>query len=291
MDERVVDPSGGIVQTGAAEGLSEYYIEAQTSLVERPLRTLKGGDGFVVLDAYGDLGTVPDSPEGLFFHDTRHLSRFELRFEGRRPLLLSSVIQDDNAALNVDLTNPDVRLDQDSGTPRDIIAIDRTKFLRDGVAYERIGLRNYDGRPRRFRLDLRFDADFRDLFEVRGIKRLRRGERTVDVPAADHVSFRYRGLDGLLRRTELRFAPAPTRLEGHRATFEVTLGPQERSSILVTVACREGEETRRLPPSSPPTATPGGPCGRARGASRRSRARTRPSTTSPAARPPTFTCW
>jgi len=99
MDERVVDPSGGIVQTGAAEGLSEYYIEAQTSLVERPLRTLKGGDGFVVLDAYGDLGTVPDSPEGLFFHDTRHLSRFELRFEGRRPLLLSSVIQDDNAAL------------------------------------------------------------------------------------------------------------------------------------------------------------------------------------------------
>jgi glycogen debranching enzyme len=248
MDERVVDSSGGIVQTGAAEGLSEYYIEAQTSLVERPLRTLKGGDGFVVLDAYGDLGIVPGSPEGLFFHDTRHLSRFELRFEGRRPLLLSSVIQDDNAALNVDLTNPDVRLDQDSGTPRDIIAIDRTKFLRQGVAYERIGLRNYDSRPRRFRLDLRFDADFRDLFEVRGIKRVRRGERTVDVPAADRVSYRYQGLDGFLRRTELCFTPAPTCLEGYRATFEVTLGPEESSSILVTIACREGEEEAAAPP-------------------------------------------
>ena len=49
-------------------------------------------------------------PEGLFYRDTRYLSRFELRIEGRRPLLLSSAALEDKAALVVDLTNPDVPL-------------------------------------------------------------------------------------------------------------------------------------------------------------------------------------
>ena len=65
----------------------------------KSVRTLKEGDAFAVLDSHGDCGTIPDSPEGLFFRDTRYLSRFRVRFAGRRPLLLGSVIQDDNAAL------------------------------------------------------------------------------------------------------------------------------------------------------------------------------------------------
>src|SRR6476620_7353935 len=121
----------------ATEKLSEHYIEAQTSLVERALRTLKEGDAFAVLDSHGDCGTIPDSPEGLFFRDTRYLSRLEFRIAGRRPLLLGSVIQDDNAALTVDLTNTDVRLEGDV-LPRDIIAVERTKFLWQGALYERI---------------------------------------------------------------------------------------------------------------------------------------------------------
>jgi hypothetical protein len=98
------------VVTDAAEDVSEYHIEAQTSLVERSLRTLKHGDAFAVLDAYGDIGAIENTAEGLFFRDMRHLSRFQLWFAGRRPLLLSSVMQDDNAALSVDMTNPDIEV-------------------------------------------------------------------------------------------------------------------------------------------------------------------------------------
>src|SRR5215203_4750422 len=113
----------------ATELLSEHYIEAHTSLVGRSLRTLKAGDAFMVLDSNGDVGTIPETPEGLFYRDTRYLSHFALKFEAKSPLLLSSVIQDDNAALSVDLTNPDIRIDEQNGVPRDIIAINRTKFL------------------------------------------------------------------------------------------------------------------------------------------------------------------
>ena len=48
---------------------SEYDIETHTSLIDRPLRTLKHGDAFAVLDSYGDIGTVQDTAEGLFYHD------------------------------------------------------------------------------------------------------------------------------------------------------------------------------------------------------------------------------
>ncbi len=89
----------------ADDVLPTYHIEAQTSLVERPLRSLKFGEAFGVLDFYGDIGVQP-GPEGLYFQDTRYLSRLEVTVEGQRPLMLSSVMQDDNGALSVDMTTP-----------------------------------------------------------------------------------------------------------------------------------------------------------------------------------------
>jgi glycogen debranching enzyme len=250
MSERVMGPASDHPEP-TPEQLSDHYIEAQTSLVERSLRTLKTGDAFAVLDTHGDCGTVPDSPEGLFFQDTRYLSRFEMRFEGKRPLLLGSVIQDDNAALSVDLTNPDIRPGEDNALPRDIIALNRTKFLWKGVLYERIGLRNYDAHRRVFRLECRFDADFYDLFEVRGMQRDHRGHHSIKTVAPDRVVFSYEGLDGIVRQSMLHFEPWPTRLEAKRVIYEMALEPDERRSILVTVACEEQKSGKAFSPEVP----------------------------------------
>jgi glycogen debranching enzyme len=72
-----------------------FYIVATGP--ERRRRTLKHGDTFIVADAYGDIGTAPYSHDGIFYTDTRHLSRFELLLNGYHPLLLGSNIRDDNA--------------------------------------------------------------------------------------------------------------------------------------------------------------------------------------------------
>ncbi|TDR90452.1 amylo-alpha-1,6-glucosidase [Enterovirga rhinocerotis] len=239
-------PKSDLDQAPAAE-LPEHYIEAQTSLVERVLRTLKQGDTFAVLDTYGDVGTFGETPEGLFMRDTRYLSLFEMRIEGRRPLLLGSVIQNDNAALTVDLANPDVVVGDTTVFPRDIISIDRTKVLWDGVCYERIGLRSFDDRPRTFRVSVRFDADFRDLFEVRGAQREKRGTRTASVLDDQTTEFVYTGLDSIVRRTRLRFEPVPSRLETNLGEFTIRLAPGERTSLFVRVTCDEGERRERPP--------------------------------------------
>ena len=227
-----------------------HHIEAQTSLVERPLRTLKSGDAFAVMSSYGDISAAGGTPEGLFYRDTRYLSHFELLFEGHRPLLLGSVIQDDNAALLVDLANPDLHLDDAERTLlHNTIAIDRTKLLNGSTCHERIGLRNFDRVRRRFQIELRFGADFRDLFEVRGARREQRGSLTARIEDGSPV-FSYLGLDGIHRRCVLRFDPPPTSLWPTRAIFEVELEPDKRASILVAISCLEEEEGSAAAPAN-----------------------------------------
>jgi glycogen debranching enzyme len=242
MNERLAHATAD----AAAEPAADHSIETTTSLIERVLRTLKEGDAFAVMDRYGDIGSEPDSPEGVYFRDTRYLSRYEMRIEGKRPLLLGSSIQDDNASLAVDMTNSDARTPENGGMPRDVIAIERTTFLWKGACYDRVGLRNYDSHRREFGLELRFDADFHDLFEARGMKRLRHGSRSGRVVGADKVEFRYLGLDGQERRTYLQFHPAPERLEVNRAFFRQGLDPAEKCSIIVIVSCREDDDSEPL---------------------------------------------
>lgn len=229
----------------------DHALDAHPSLVERPLRTLKSGNAFAVLDSYGDIGITPNTSEGLFCNDTRHLSRLRLYFEGKRPLILCSVIQDDNTALTVDLANPEIeRGDGSTVIPRDAIAIERTKFLWNAVCYERVGLRNFDRIPHEFSLSISFEADFRDLFEVRGMKRSRRGETETEI-GSGAARFAYRGLDDRVRRTVLRFKPEPYHLTKGFASFRFRLEPGERTSLLVTVACDLiNDSERQIPPFS-----------------------------------------
>lgn len=228
------------------ETLPDFYIEPQSSLIERPLRTLKHGDIFAVMDSYGDMGVGQARPEGLFLRDTRYLSGFDLRFEGQRPLLLGSVVEDDNASLSANSSNPDIHVGSSLSIPRDVIAIERTKLLFRSGCYERIGFFNYDHRRRAFRITIRFDADFRDLFEIRGMCRKARGQRSARTVSAERVEVRYDGLDKVRRYMVISFDPAPQHLETNVAEFEIELEPGEKCSVLVSVACGEDQAPEPL---------------------------------------------
>ena len=165
-----------IMTTRAVEVVSEspFYIP-MTGPAARPRRSLKHDDTFIVLDSHGDIGASAGGPDGLFNADTRYLARLELVLDDVQPLLLGSNLRDDNSALTVDLTNPDVYRNGRIVLQKDMLHIVRTIFLWRGTAYQRIGVQNHGDRPASFDLTLLFDNDFADLFEVRGEKRPRRG--------------------------------------------------------------------------------------------------------------------
>jgi glycogen debranching enzyme len=222
----------------AAESPQHFYIDSQTSLAELRPRTLKHGDTFALFDRLGDLSPAVGGLEGLYHRDTRFLSRLRLFINDRTPLLLSSTVQNNNAVLDVDLTNPDLARGEKMEVPRDTVHIGRMKFLWNAACYEVLTARNFGEHKHRIRIAFDFDADFVDIFEVRGfVRRESRGEVTVRRHGVDHVRFVYNSLDGVPRATDLLFSPRPTELGAHRAVYDLELGPKQRRTLTVTVHC------------------------------------------------------
>src|SRR6202140_2109653 len=217
---------------------SPFYIP-MTGPAARPRRSLKHDDTFIVLDSHGDIGASAGGPDGLFNADTRYLARLELVLDDVQPLLLGSNLRDDNSALTVDLTNPDIYRQGWIVLQKDMLHIVRTIFLWRGTAYQRIGLQNHGDRPASFDLTLLFDNDFADLFEVRGEKRPRRGIGSSRLLGPADVLLEYRGLDAKSRGTALHFDPRPTRLAVNAATYHLDLEPQQISSLFVAVSCNK----------------------------------------------------
>jgi glycogen debranching enzyme len=217
---------------------SPFYIP-MTGPAARPRRSLKHDDTFIVLDSHGDIGASAGGPDGLFNADTRYIARLELVLNDVQPLLLGSNLRDDNSALTIDLTNPDVYRDGRLVLQKDMLHIVRTIFLWRGSAYQRIGIQNHNGHPASFDVTLLFDNDFADLFEVRGEKRKRRGIGSSKVVGPKEVVLEYRGLDNRVRTTALHFDPRPTHLAANAATYHFELAPHETSSLFVAVSCNK----------------------------------------------------
>jgi glycogen debranching enzyme len=215
---------------------SPFYIP-MTGPAARPRRSLKHDDTFIVLDSHGDIGASAGGPDGLFNCDTRYLARLELLFDEVQPLLLGSNLRDDNSALTVDLTNPDVYRNGRIVLQKDILHIVRTIFLWRGTAYQRVGVQNHGESTASFVLTLLFDNDFADLFEVRGEQRLRRGVGSSKLLGSADVALEYSGLDGKIRKTALHFDPKPTRIAVNAATWHLDLAPRATTSLFVAVSC------------------------------------------------------
>jgi len=146
----------------------QFYIISTSSMADDRTRVLKQGDTFAVFDRHGDMRPVGHGVQGLYHEGTRFLSRWELRLGNDRPMLLSSTVRDDNALLAVDLTNPDTNLKGDVVIQRGTLHISRMIFLWQGKAFEQMRVLNYGLAPVGLSLSLKFEADFADIFEVRG---------------------------------------------------------------------------------------------------------------------------
>jgi glycogen debranching enzyme len=224
---------------------SPFYIAAGGAPC-RPRCTMKQNDCFAILDNYGDIGCSFDGAGGLFANDTRHLSRLALAINGQEPLLLGSTIRDDNLNLRADLTNPDILADKGIVLLKDTVHIGRTIYLHDGSLGERSALTNHGTTPVSFDMTIDFDSDFADLFEVRGMRRAKRGILHKEVVSPNKVLFTYKGLDGKARKTQLTFEPEPDELTAVQATYHVTLQPLKPWRQFISVSCK-GESQEAAP--------------------------------------------
>jgi glycogen debranching enzyme len=225
----------------------QFYIVAEADRPRASLRVLKNGDSFAVFDRNGDISSTEAAESGMYHDGTRFLSVFELLLAQSQPLLLSSTISDDNALFTADLTNPDLLHNGRVVIPRGEVHLFRSRVLCAGSCLERIRVSNFARHPISLLLTITFDADFADVFEVRGTRRTRRGTRLPDSSRPNEYVLAYRGLDNVERRTCVQFtgsAAAAVSIEPGHARLPIRLDPLANTEFELSVTYEMQQATR-----------------------------------------------
>ena len=210
--------------------------EIEEPRVPQRLYALKDRDTFLVADSHGDIVGAAD---GLFHDDTRILSRWELTLGDRAPTLLSGALSQDNVYFTSHGLNRAIPAPAGPGSPPGVVHLERKRFLWGERLYERVRLTNYSTDVMSLPLVFRFEADFRDMFEVRGARRRARGRLAPPLVGPHRVEFRYEGLDGVARTSVVVFSEPPDSIGERQAEYRISLQTEECRELYVEVGAVE----------------------------------------------------
>lgn len=165
--------------------------------------TLVEGSTFCIGQPTGDVR--PGPPHGLFFKDTRILSRWEMRIDGHplQPLMVEH--SDPFAATFVCRARPR------QGHADATILVQRRRYVGDGMR-EEVVLENLSNEAAGCAVTVLVDADFADLFEVKE-DRVAAGTRRLTSQATDAYHAEYRWM-GQSRGVRVTADPTPEYLPG-----------------------------------------------------------------------------
>jgi glycogen debranching enzyme len=207
--------------------------------------TLIDGKPFLSTNLAGDILPPGGANVGFFHEDTRFLSHLELRVGGRPPLVLSSSTEKSFVS-QIELTAGNITL-RNLNVAENTVHIRRQQLLNAAKFFDRLTFLNYNLHPVDLSVEIFFDADFVDVFQVRGARRRVHGQYLQPVIRDHRLAFIYRGLDGVLRQTLIEMEPHPSHLRERNARWELTLMPLKHVQIEVTVTplvdCRNGRVT------------------------------------------------
>ncbi len=223
-------------------GKAETNAESARSAAA-PDFVLKENDCFAVFDAAGEMHGPPSASAdvlgkaGLYIRDTRHLSRLVLRINDLPPVLLGSCVSADNVEFRADLTNRLSTNMEGPGLPARAVHVLRLRIVHEGLR-ETLSVTNHSGKPLAIDLSIEADADFRDIFEIRGARRAERGRTREPATGKADIAFGYDGLNGKAYLTTVAFSKRPAWIDG-RAHFVLRLGPGETETLEITARVDE----------------------------------------------------
>jgi glycogen debranching enzyme len=225
---------------------NKHYILASSALADQKNIVLKEGDTFALFEVHGDIYQLPSGSHGVYHNGMRYLSKMELTLNGLKPLLLSSFPREDNQMIIVDLTNPDLSLENKDAVLRGTIHILRSKFLWQGAYHEKITFINFGLEPASFHVEFRFDADFADIFEVRGMARQKKGQRLKTEKTDNGLTFSYKGLDEIVRKTEVHLDPKPASIEQGVMRYQLNMNQKDEVVIDITTTFIEQQQKKEV---------------------------------------------
>ena len=189
--------------------------------------------------------------------------------DGVRPALLRGDTAD-NFRGTIQLTNADLRrnpadkMAADKVLAHQSLGITRHRVI-DGALRERLVIANFTEHQERLTIELSLGADAADIFEVRGYERERVGTSLPILVEPARVVFGYRGLDRVLRRTQVAFTrgdvrPAADGTGADGGRPDRPLAPHHRPGGSIELAWTVWADELPDPDGTTPlTVSPGGP--------------------------------
>jgi len=190
-----------------------------------PVITINQGNTFMVTDLRGEIH--PYAEQGVFAHDTRIVSVYQLTINHAPWLLLSSsAVTYYSAAF--EFVNPAIET-EDGPIPERTVGLTLARAITRSIE-ETFTITNYGMRPVRFFLEVLLRSDFADIFEVKEHKIVRRGRiRSEWDERQRKLTTNYQHLD--FRRScrlEVIHSDAPPQYANGRVYYEVALAPGQR---------------------------------------------------------------
>jgi len=214
----------------------------------------------VLIDGYTQYVVDPDRSDvtadddgGLYHRDTRHLSMLTTRINGAEFVTLGREMPQSHrrTVVSTDQDSSVNRVDDKEQKRSDIVAQHRQAVSEGDGLVQEVTFDNHSSTPFSGRIEVEFDSDFSDVFEVRGYTAAT--DREIDT-ATDNRSVRYTyeydAADGrtMTRGTAVSFDRKPTEIEPGRAAFDIDIDPQESATITIQVWLEMGGEASPTPP-------------------------------------------
>ncbi|MCX2749820.1 amylo-alpha-1,6-glucosidase [Arthrobacter sp. MI7-26] len=184
--------------------------------------TLVEGSSFCISLPNGDI--YPEHPHGLFFEDTRILSRWSLTINGQPLEPLAAETKEPYRALFAG------RVPRSDGYADSPLIVERLREVGAGIQ-EQITVRNYSLEPAECVVSLSVGSDFADLFEVKEARIQRRWDETR---RADGDSLTICGAWQDVRKGMVVRAPG-AEIGPESLTYRVSVGAHGHWSTVLTV--------------------------------------------------------
>lgn len=216
---------------------------------------IKNADVFFLCDGSGDVPIDPDREAGLglYYHDCRFLSGYELSVCGRKLHPIAASAADDYRCL-LELTNPS-GIESDNGKiAKEELALRWERELdgRHVLLRDQIHFRHYGHDTVNIAIDVRFAADFEDIFVVRGLLDKDPGTRRPPRVEEQGLLFSQLEKDGVRRTTSIRSNERPERACTNSLHFTMALEPKEERTLTVTILLAEQSDAKGGDRSSSP---------------------------------------
>lgn len=201
-----------------------------------PRLVLKNGSHFLVLDREASVPACNTLGFGYYRNDTRYLSNWDVTLDDVALSLLSFDVEKGYAGSFL-YTNP-----QTPGLSQQKLMVRRQIVLSD-VVCEQLIVENFSSEDIAVDLSIKFQSDFADMFEVRGLNRPERGLRMIPLSGSDgrHLFLAYKGLDGCLLETIIEFrGKTPDSLIDGEARYHLNLPVRSPWELEIFVFTRSG---------------------------------------------------